>query len=253
MSGFAIKQNGRPMNASAIKLSKVSKRYGKRRVLHDVSFEVHQSELLALVGANGAGKSTLIKIVLGLCEPSSGSVELFGGKSKKELSLMWTRVGYVPDSCGAYQSLSAAENLRIRCAEWGLDANREIPRVLSLVGLDVEEKKSVNSFSLGMKRRLDIATALLGDTDVLIFDEPANGLDPLGIESIWALIGRLNREQGKTMLVSSHDLDELASVATSCVFIHDGELLKKESMDVIRDEASSLKEYYRRLMKAVSL
>ena len=97
MSGFAIKQNGRPMNASAIKLSKVSKRYGKRRVLHDVSFEVHQSELLALVGANGAGKSTLIKIVLGLCEPSSGSVELFGGKSKKELSLMRTRVGYVPD------------------------------------------------------------------------------------------------------------------------------------------------------------
>ena len=94
MSGFAIKQNGRPMNASAIKLSKVSKRYGKRRVLHDVSFEVHQSELLALVGANGAGKSTLIKIVLGLCEPSSGSVELFGGKSKKELSLMRTRVGY---------------------------------------------------------------------------------------------------------------------------------------------------------------
>jgi ABC-type multidrug transport system ATPase subunit len=173
--------------------------------------------------------------------------------SRKELSLMRTRVGYVPDSCGAYQSLSAAENLRIRCAEWGLDEKREVPRVLGLVGLDVDEKKSVSSFSLGMKRRLDIATALLGDTDVLIFDEPANGLDPLGIESIWALIGRLNREQGKTMLISSHDLDELASVATSCLFLHDGELLKKESMDVIRDEAPSLKEYYRRLMKAVSL
>lgn len=123
--------------------------------------------------------------------------------------------------------LSAAENLRIRCAEWGLDEKREVPRVLGLVGLDVDEKKSVGSFSLGMKRRLDIATALLGDTDVLIFDEPANGLDPLGIESIWALIGRLNREQGKTMLISSHDLDELASVATSCLFLHDGELLKR--------------------------
>ena len=241
------------MSASAVKLSKVSKRYGKRRVLRDVSFEVHQSELCALVGANGAGKSTLIKIVLGLCEPSSGSVELFGGKSKRELSLMRAHVGYVPDSSGAYQSLSAAENLQIRCAEGGLDESREVPRVLSLVGLDVEEKKSVSSFSLGMKRRLDIATALLGNTDLLIFDEPANGLDPLGIENIWALIGRLNREHGKTMLISSHDLDELASVATSCVFIHDGELLKKESMDVIRDEASSLKEYYRRLMKAVSL
>lgn len=83
MSGFAIKRNGRPMNASTIRLSRVSKRYGRRRVLHDVSFEVDQSELCALVGANGAGKSTLIKIVLGLCEPSSGSVELFGGKSKK--------------------------------------------------------------------------------------------------------------------------------------------------------------------------
>lgn len=95
---------------------------------------------------------------------------------------MRTRVGYVPDSSGAYQSLSAVENLRIRCAEWGLDETREVPRVLGLVGLDVDEKKSVSSFSLGMKRRLDIATALLGDTDVLIFDEPANGLDPLGIE-----------------------------------------------------------------------
>lgn len=253
MSGFPIKQNRRAMNASAIKLSKLSKRYGKRRVLHDVSFEVHQSELCALVGANGAGKSTLIKIVLGLCEPSSGSVELFGGKSKRELGLMRTRIGYVPDSSGAYQSLSVVENLQIRCSEWGLDANREIPRVLRLVGLDADEKKSVSSFSLGMKRRLDIATALLGDTDILIFDEPANGLDPLGIESIWTLIGRLNREQGKTMLISSHDLDELASVATSCLFLHDGELLKKESMDVIGDEAPSLKEYYRRLMKAVSL
>lgn len=117
------------MSASAIKLSKVSKRYGKRRVLHDVSFEVHQSELCALVGANGAGKSTLIKIVLGLCEPSSGSVELFGGKSKRELGLMRTRVGYVPDSSGAYQSLSAVENLQIRCLEWGLDEKREVPRV----------------------------------------------------------------------------------------------------------------------------
>ena len=165
------------MSASAIKLSKVSKRYGKRRVLHDVSFEVDQSELCALVGANGAGKSTLIKIVLGLCEPSSGSVELFGGKSKKGLSLMRARVGYVPDSSGAYQSLSAVENLQIRCAEWGLDEKREIPRVLSLVGLDADEKKSLSSFSLGMKRRLDIATALLGDTDLLIFDEPANGVD----------------------------------------------------------------------------
>lgn len=114
-----------------------------------------------LLVQTGAGKSTLIKIVLGLCEPSSGSVELFGGKSKKDLSLMRARVGYVPDSSGAYQSLSAAENLRIRCAEWGLDEKREVPRVLGLVGLDVDEKKSVSSFSLGMKRRLDIATALL--------------------------------------------------------------------------------------------
>ena len=142
MSGFSIKQNGGPMNTSAIKLSKVSKRYGKRHVLHDVSFEVRQSELCALVGANGAGKSTLIKIVLGLCEPSSGSVELFGGKSKRELSLMRARVGYVPDSSGAYQSLSAVENLQIRCSEWGLDANREIPRVLSQSGWTSKRKRA---------------------------------------------------------------------------------------------------------------
>ena len=233
MSGFSIKQNGGPMNASAIKLSKVSKRYGKRRVLQDVSFEVHQSELLALVGANGAGKSTLIKIVLGLCEPSSGSVELFGGKSKKELGLMRTRVGYVPDSSGAYQSLSAVENLQIRCAEWGLDENREIPRVLSLVGLDVEEKKSVSSFSLGMKRRLDIATALLGDTDLLVFDEPANGLDPLGIESIWTLIGRLNREQGKTMLIVTHEMQFAREVSDRIIFMEQGVIVEEGSPEAL--------------------
>lgn len=114
MSGFAIKRNGRPMNASTIRLSRVSKRYGKRRVLHDVSFEVDQSELCALVGANGAGKSTLIKIVLGICEPSSGSVELFGGKSKKELSLMRTRVGYV-------QIPAEHTNLSVRLRTFGSD------------------------------------------------------------------------------------------------------------------------------------
>ncbi len=149
MSDFSIKQNGGPMNASAIKLSKVSKRYGKRHVLHDVSFEVHQSELCALVGANGAGKSTLIKIVLGLCEPSSGSVELFGGKSKRELGLMRTRVGYVPDSSGAYQSLSAVRISKSDVWNGGLMRNVRFLRVLSLVGLDVEEKKSVSSFSQG--------------------------------------------------------------------------------------------------------
>ncbi len=206
-----------------------------------------------LLVQTGRAKARLLKSYWASVSHRRGAWSSLEASRKKELSLMRTRVGYVPDSCGAYQSLSAAENLRIRCAEWGLDEKREVPRVLGLVGLDIDEKKSVGSFSLGMKRRLDIATALLGDTDLLIFDEPANGLGPLGIESIWTLIGRLNREQGKTMLISSHDLDELASVATSCLFLHDSELLKKESMDVIRDEASSLKEYYRRLMKAVSL
>lgn len=206
-----------------------------------------------LLVQTGQAKARSLKSYWASASHRRGAWSSLEASRKKDLSLMRARVGYVPDSSGAYQSLSAVENLQIRCAEWGLDEKREVPRVLGLVGLDVDEKKSVSSFSLGMKRRLDIATALLGDTDVLIFDEPANGLDPLGIESIWALIGRLNRERDKTMLISSHDLDELASVATCCLFLHDGELLKKESMDVIRDEASSLKEYYRRLMKAVSL
>lgn len=105
MSGFSIKQNGGPMNASAIKLSKVSKRYGKRHVLHDVSFEVHQSELCALVGANGAGKSTLIKIVLGLCEPSSGSVELFGGKSKGSVRPELTSCPVIFTNCKIFAPL----------------------------------------------------------------------------------------------------------------------------------------------------
>ncbi len=123
MSGISIKQNGRPMNASAIKLSKVSKRYGDGAFCMTFPSRCISLSSLPLLVQTGRVKARFIKIVLGLCEPSSGSVELFGGKSKKDLSLMRTRVGYVPDSSGAYQSLSAVENLKIRCAEWGLMRN----------------------------------------------------------------------------------------------------------------------------------
>lgn len=236
-----------------IETTALSKRYGHRVVLNDVSFKVDQSEICALIGPNGAGKSSLIRIILGLNEPTSGSVALFGKSEQKDLRQARERIGYVPDTTGAYLHLSAANNMRVRCAEWGLDSDKEVERALRAVGLEDCGSKTVSQFSLGMKRRLDIGTALLGRTDLLVLDEPANGLDPLGIEGIWSLIKRLNEEQGTTLLVSSHDLTELSRIATSYLFICGGRLQEKVSSDEVRRSGKSLRDYYRHVMeKALS-
>lgn len=244
---------------NVLELSNITKYYRNKIILNSISMTIKRGDVCAIIGENGAGKSTLISCIVGLTQPTSGSIQLFGNKDHFGLNAMRRRVGFVPDTSACYPDLDARKNLEIRCAEWGFEKSIEVDRVLRLVDFSDAPYIPVRDYSLGMRRRLDIAIALLGSPDFLVFDEPANGLDPEGIASIWRLIRMMNHEFGKTVLVSSHDLDELSGVASVYAFIHMGKLLacvpagdvaKQEiSYDDRRafEKACALRAYYRRL------
>lgn len=206
----------------------MSKRYGHADALQHIDLTIEQGAVCALIGENGAGKSTLIRILLGLSAPTSGNVALFGRTDAAEIRAARARIGYMPDLSGAWMHLSARANMKARCAEWGVPSDC-IDGLLQFVGLAETGRKPVRSFSLGMKRRLDLAVALLGEPELLVLDEPINGLDPTGVAAIRDLLVHLNRDMKKTVLLSSHNLDELDKVATQFVFIKRGTVVRSLS------------------------
>jgi len=201
----------------------VTKTYGKQNALHDVSIHVRPGEVYGLVGKNGAGKSTLFKVIMGLAVQDRGEVSIYDQPSIENLEGSQKNIGFMYGS-QFFSYLNARENLTYTCKLKGITDKTEVDRVLKLVELD-KVKKKVKTFSMGMKQRLNIANALVGKPDLIIMDEPINGLDPQGIASFRKLVQKLNREQEITFLLSSHILGELGIMATRFGFIHEGELL----------------------------
>ena len=152
---------------------------------------------------------------------------MFGQTGRREIRSCRERLGYMPDLNASYPNLTARDNLVVRCIEWGLPTDRSIDGVLSTVGLGEAGGKKVKNFSMGMRRRLDLAIALLGDPELLILDEPTNGLDPMGIVEVRKILTHLNKDQGKTILVSSHNLEEMHKLATDYLFISHGRLIRR--------------------------
>ena len=212
---------------TTIQVSGLTKSYSTLHVIRNLDLTVSRGEVFGLLGANGAGKSTLIDILLGLLKATKGSVSFFGESGRTSLAKARRNIGFVPDGCGAFLNLTGRENLTSRCIEWGLPKS-EVNRVLAAVGLENAADASVKQYSLGMKRRLDIGAALLGYPRLLIMDEPINGLDPVGVIEVRDLLLSLKDRRDKTVLISSHNLDELEKVATSFAFLHQGRLLVKE-------------------------
>ncbi len=208
-----------------VSLHDVTKKYGRFVALNSVSLNVERGEIYGLIGENGAGKSTLIRIINGLTAPTSGELVIFGHAKPEDIRCLRSRIGYMPDTNAFYPNLSASDNLLVRCMEWGIPqlSNEEI---LRLVGLEDTGRKRARDFSMGMKRRLDLAIALLGDPDLLILDEPTNGLDPMGIVEVREMLFDINRRLGKTILISSHNLEELHKLATCYEFISHGVILR---------------------------
>lgn len=215
---------------------RLTKKYGKFKSLDELSLHIPKGAIYGLVGKNGAGKTTLIRVICGLQEPTKGSYSIYGVKNtEKSICKSRRRMGAVVETPAIYMDMTAEDNLKQQCLILGVPTYDSVPDILKLVGLDHTGKKRARNFSLGMKQRLGIAVALVGNPDFLILDEPINGLDPQGIIELRELILKLNREFQITVLISSHILDELSRLATHYGFIDKGHLVKEISADELEN------------------
>ena len=207
-----------------LKTGNLSKRYQGVNALHDVSITLETGKIYGLIGQNGAGKTTLMRLVAGLSFPTSGTIELFGHTGEKALQNERKRVGCMIEYPSLVPNMTAIENLKLHRIMRGIPDKNVEKELLEFVGLAGTGKKKAKNFSLGMKQRLGIAVALLGNPELLILDEPINGLDPLGVVEIRNLLKMLCEERQMTILISSHNLPELYQTATDYIIIHKGEI-----------------------------
>ncbi len=219
-----------------LKTNALSKSYKNFKALNGLSMSVPKGAIYGFVGKNGAGKTTLIRLICGLQEPTTGEYTLYGRKNTdKDIAKSRRRVGGVVETPSIYLDMTAVDNLKQQYLILGLPSFDGLEDILKLVGLEGTGKKKAKNFSLGMRQRLGIAIALVGDPDFLILDEPINGLDPQGIIEMRELILRLNREKQITVLISSHILDELSKFATYYGFIDNGHIIKEMSAEELED------------------
>ena len=214
------------MNQYLLYTNSLSKSFKNQKAVNNIHIHVKKGAIYGLIGRNGAGKTTLLKMISGLATPTGGEI-YFLGKSGKELEQVRNRVGCHIEAPGLYPEMSAYQNLKCKCIQRKVNSEAYIKELLALVGLENAGNKKTRNFSLGMKQRLGIAMALIGNPDLLVLDEPINGLDPQGIREIREILIKLNQERGITILISSHILDELARVATDYGIIHNGELVQE--------------------------
>ena len=209
----------------------LTKVYGQKEAAKDINMHIREGEIYGLIGRNGAGKTTIMRMISGLSKPTRGSYSIFG-KTGRDLGKMLRNIGVLIEHPGLYPRLSAHENLKIKCLGLGIKPEGYVEEMLQLVGLEnVDKKKNAGSYSMGMRQRLGIALALIGDPKMIILDEPINGLDPQGIVEVRETLTRLRDQKGITVMVSSHILDELSRVADSYGIIHEGILLDEFSAE----------------------
>ena len=219
-------------------IQQVSKKFGQQYALTDISLTIKKGDIYGLIGKNGAGKTTLIKIIAQLLEADSGSVSLFGSQNQKEWTQGLKRVGSVIETPVAHNHLTAYENLSYYCKLRHIPhADKVIQETLKYVNLTDTGKKKFRDFSLGMKQRLGIAIALLSKPDLMILDEPINGLDPVGIKEFRQMVQRLNEELRMTFIISSHILSELYLVGTKFGIIEQGRLIREISKSEFEEQS----------------
>ena len=226
------------MNKYVIETKNLTKQYGTQKSVADLNIHVKQGRIYGLLGRNGAGKTTTMKMLLGLTQPTSGEVTIWGQPLRTNEKKLLPRIGYLIESPGFYPNLTATENLRIFATLRGVPSRNAIKSALDLVGLPYKDKKLFSQYSLGMKQRLAIALAIMHDPELLILDEPINGLDPIGIAEVRSFIRDLCTERGKTILISSHILSEIALLADDIGIIDHGALLEEESLAELEAKSS---------------
>ena len=226
------------MSEIVIETKQLTKQYGTQKSVAELNIHVRRGRIYGLLGRNGAGKTTTMKMLLGLTPPTSGEVAIWGKTLSGNEKKLLPRIGSLIESPGFYPNLTGTENLRIFAALRGLKNQSAIQSALELVGLPYRDKKLFSQYSLGMKQRLAIALAVMHDPELLILDEPINGLDPIGIAEVRSFIRALCDERGKTILISSHILSEVALLADDIGIIDHGVLLEEESFAALEAKSS---------------
>lgn len=226
---------------NVLTINNLAKCYKNHFAVNGVNMSIDRGDIYGFVGENGSGKTTVIRLITGLISPNSGGFELFGiANTTNQIGQARSKIGAIVENPSIYLNMSAYDNLKTQCQILGIKSDEKIKYALTCVGLEelYDDKKHAGNFSLGMRQRLGIAMALLGDPEFLILDEPMNGLDPAGIVSIRELILKLNREHGITFLISSHILSELSLVATKYGIISKGKIIKEITAEQLRNECT---------------
>lgn len=224
------------MNEVILKTYNITKKYGNKLAVDNVNMTIKKGEIYGFIGQNGVGKTTLIRLITGLIHKSAGEIELLGASGESELNKARTMVGSLIETPSFYTNMTARENLEVSRLVRDIPGKKCIDEVLDLVGLKDVEKKKVKNFSLGMRQRLGIANALMGNPKLLILDEPINGLDPMGIIEIRELLKKINKEKDMTILISSHILSELSELATTYGIISKGRLIEEITANELNEK-----------------
>lgn len=221
--------------SSILRTTQLTKVFQGREVVSNVNMNIKQGEIYGFLGPNGAGKTTIMKMITNLVKPTGGEIEIFGEKLTAKSYHLLGRMGTIIEVPVFYDRLKARENLELHCEYMGYYNKKSINDALELVNLTNIDNKPVKDFSLGMKQRLGIARAIITKPELLILDEPINGLDPVGIKEIRDLFKMLSKEYGITLLVSSHILGEMEQMADTIGVINHGRLMEEVSMDRVRE------------------
>lgn len=229
------------MSEFIIDVKNLDKQYMKQKAVSDATFQIKEGMITGLIGPNGAGKTTIMKMLGGLVLPTKGSIKIYGTNDENGLAHARSRMSFMIETPYAKEKLTARENLEKQRLQKGIPDKKRIDEVLEMVGLSDTGKKAVKNFSLGMRQRLGIANALMTKPEIMVLDEPVNGLDPEGIVEIRELLLKLNREEHITILISSHILSELSLLCTDYLFINHGKILQTISAEELKKQCH---EYY---------
>ena len=227
-----------------VKTTGLTKKMKGKNLVSNINLHIHKGEIYGFLGQNGAGKTTIMKMLTGITIPTSGEIELFGQRLNESSKSVLKRVGSIIEYPIFFEHLTAMENMKIHCEYLGYYDDKGIKQALDMVHLKGIEDKKVKEFSLGMKQRLGIARAIVTKPELIILDEPINGLDPIGIKDIRDLILILNKEYGITVLLSSHILGEMEQVVNRIGVIDNGRLLKEVTLDEIRKQQTDYIEIF---------
>ncbi|MCL1697205.1 ABC transporter ATP-binding protein [Lysinibacillus sp. BPa_S21] len=221
---------------TVIQIQQLTKSFKGVETVSNVNMNVKKGEIYGFLGPNGAGKTTIMKMILNLVKPTSGDIKICNQSISPTSYQYLSKIGSIIEYPEFYERLTAKENLELHCEYVGVYEKGAVKKALDIVGLDGVENKKIHEFSLGMKQRLGIARAIVTKPEILILDEPINGLDPIGIKDIRELLLQLKEEHGITILISSHIVSEVESIADTIGILHQGQLLKEVKMEDIRKE-----------------